>query len=1496
MLYIIMSDENLHPHDKIAQSLQEHKDTGRPLKLSPTDIGSVIEHGQCPRYAKFTGDDAFTNTLFKNPSNSDDEETDGLAYLKGSMEILSKEGINFEDQIYKLLTEHMGVDTLYNLESMDSEESDDAVGSREFITRSSDKAIAHLEDTITHADELDDITIYGQFPVHEFIGEFSVAGLADLVCVIPTEEHTKVVVFDVKASWDQKVSQQLQAATYTKILRSKLTKTEGIEFEAGIIHKENYQFIEEPDLKDGFIEKYPRFDVSPREDDIERLLSDSGVIYQNVITDIDSPATTIEEARSVLEDISYQIDHNCESCPYRGTCFTTAIESFDISLLKISQGERDSLKNNGIHTLSDLIELIEQDKNSKWDYHIKNKHQSLVTDLEQNKGIQNVKEMAVTAKKIYRELDPDQSSGSLVSNDNQPKTIPTDTDWNEDRAIEVYLNVQQDYITDSVIQLNALITPTGANKDAVMAEKEITEIISDIPYDHENKRVDIESVKEYEQELLKTFSTKLFSHIEDISTHLFGGTGYIHFYTYSSYEQEALTESVRVYADEDETINALNELLSVRDLEVREQQLWTDIESEVTHTHHMDRLSSSLPSVYDKMRTDYNDDKYKTFKFLYEDETYNLHNTFYKDFFDYQSAYEFTPTKIDINKETQWGTPSVFDDDLLATESYSGSAIPLEYFWGLEQYNLQEYFESNDKKNGENNYSESLKPFMYHGSQGGSTDRITTKDISAFGIWTVRALKVIKEGIYNRGNHVDIKGVRKDSIELSEISSYSTFSHTFKDALLDYVQLEFVSNKNELMSEFEKSVEKRIRQGKSIPIVVTKVSKVNNQLEIEGELAYRSFSFENTDFIKSSLKYESGDYLNATQLIWDNGTPTAVTNKHTEEYDTYPATSGDIVNSPTVILDTLDTVSETVKLTHKTYQFNDNTTIRKKVFSHESDDDQNPLHVGDFLILDENLSTYHLSKGIEITKNLEENVLFKRLDDLLHQDEDTIITPFRKEYISDFLLELEEKAESTDSIHYPNDKQEKFIRDTSPVSLLQGPPGTGKTSGSLAPTILSRTESFEGYQLNGLITGPSNTSVDEVMEATYDLAVELGIDNKIQFTRLESSTYSPETELSGVEYISSKPAKRNFVKNLENSNISGKTNLVFATPTTARSSLLSSSNQELNATDKFFDLVVVDEASMLTLPDYLAAGIFVENHAQILISGDQRQMNPVQTHEWQEETRPSIQKYIPYLSTLNYMLFIRGNTIDKIGFPDKHIDQPYADIPLHQLERTYRCHQTVADFLQRWVYSQDGLNYNSQVTETLSGTETVSYTEGVDASIEEDSFVLITHSDTQSQESNIVEAQIMKSIRDALDKSNWTGSTGVVTPHSSQKGLARSIGVSDTADTVERFQGGERDVIMVSSTVSDPSFIRKEDDFLLNPNRINVAISRMKKKLIVIVPESVFNHIPDKTEVYNDSIIWNGLYETLVTEDNKKWSGTLTEFTNNKNSRDDVTVSLYTKE
>src|SRR5208283_2263545 len=229
----------------------------------------------------------------------------------------------------------------------------------------------------------------------------------------------------------------------------------------------------------------------------------------------------------------------------------------------------------------------------------------------------------------------------------------------------------------------------------------------------------------------------------------------------------------------------------------------------------------------------------------------------------------------------------------------------------------------------------------------------------------------------------------------------------------------------------------------------------------------------------------------------------------------------------------------------------------------------------------------------------------------------------------------------------------------------------------------------------------------------------------------------------------------------------------------------------------FFDLLVVDEASMMRLPELILSGAFVDKNAQILVAGDHRQLPPIQAHNWEKEDRRTIEEMASFLSAMDFLRLLRQ---EDLGL--EHVKaQHKADIPTERLSETHRCHQVVAQFLRDWVYNKDGIDFRSDQTQTLSSVS--ASTEGLKVVLEpKNVFVLVVHDEQESFQSNLVEAKLVESIAGGVK----SGSVGIVTPHNAQRGVVTNLLLAGNSkvrvDTVERYQGGEADFIIISSTVS----------------------------------------------------------------------------------------------
>jgi uncharacterized protein len=347
--------------------------------------------------------------------------------------------------------------------------------------------------------------------------------------------------------------------------------------------------------------------------------------------------------------------------------------------------------------------------------------------------------------------------------------------------------------------------------------------------------------------------------------------------------------------------------------------------------------------------------------------------------------------------------------------------------------------------------------------------------------------------------------------------------------------------------------------------------------------------------------------------------------------------------------------------------------------------------------------------------------------------------------------------------------------------------------------------------------------------------------------------------------------------------------ILFSTPTSLRGLIdkcagqlfgLDGAEDVMDAGHSFVDLLAIDEASMLDLPSTLLASAFLKTDSQTLLIGDHRQMEPVQQHDWDGEDRRTIEENIPFMSVLNFVRFLRGD-LEESEFAFAQSPAVGDAIPITRLDRTYRLHERVAELLTDLVYTDDGIKLRSTRTDTIDTL--VPSTAGVAAAMEPTAPVtLLIHDEDESQDANRTEVAIIAGLLSALDEAD-DNTIGIVTPHNAQKGrLNQKFRDQATVDTVERFQGGERDVMVISATASDPDYVRSEAEFLLNPNRLNVAMSRMKKKLVIVASKSVFQVTSPDADAFDQTLIWKRLYDALgVTEEHPTtaaWDGRLSEF------------------
>jgi DNA replication ATP-dependent helicase Dna2 len=338
--------------------------------------------------------------------------------------------------------------------------------------------------------------------------------------------------------------------------------------------------------------------------------------------------------------------------------------------------------------------------------------------------------------------------------------------------------------------------------------------------------------------------------------------------------------------------------------------------------------------------------------------------------------------------------------------------------------------------------------------------------------------------------------------------------------------------------------------------------------------------------------------------------------------------------------------------------------------------------------------------------------------------------------------------------------------------LIWGPPGTGKTK--VIPEIVRR---VSGPVLLGAFT---NTAVDKMLIALLDH------DPTTRFLRVGRSSDSPEL----VRKIGEDPT------DFFTEDVALKHGTVSAVKEALQSAQIVAATAHRSATLPYlrrrsFEMSIVDEAGQLTEP--LTLGLILRARRFVLI-GDDRQLPPVVRTRGLAHSMFERLKHDPDVVTM--------------------------------LKTQYRMHPEIMSISNRLFY--DG--------RLEAGIKPVDRTppDGPDSTPVQ----FIPVESEREGRSNPDEARMVLELVRLFTQSHGIQpeSIGVVSPFRAQVVLLRQMlgGTGVTVDTVERFQGGERDIMILS-------FVRSRGTgFVFDDRRLNVAITRARRKLVLVAHPRLF--------------------------------------------------------
>lgn len=360
-----------------------------------------------------------------------------------------------------------------------------------------------------------------------------------------------------------------------------------------------------------------------------------------------------------------------------------------------------------------------------------------------------------------------------------------------------------------------------------------------------------------------------------------------------------------------------------------------------------------------------------------------------------------------------------------------------------------------------------------------------------------------------------------------------------------------------------------------------------------------------------------------------------------------------------------------------------------------------------------------------------------------------------------------------------------------PYAMIQGPPGTGKTQ-TLA---LVAEQLVTGRGQRVLVTALTHRAIHEALNK---ICTHLSPD---QVAKIGVPVYDPD--LRARDY-----------RSFQNCPLADSPNgyVIGATPFTLWTRRLEGQT---------FDTLIVDESSQVTAP---LAAMAMLKAARYVFVGDHQQLPPVLSHLG-PSTEPE--------EFLAQSIFARLH------------NQSSSTL----LTTCYRMNEALCQWPSAQFYGGQLQADPGNAQRRLSWPETrpadCPAWQAPAASV----VIRLDHGErfTESAEEATLVTEL---IRDWLAAGHTPEAIGVVIPYRRQanrirrklrtlKGLPPAAPRQVTVDTVDRFQGSEREAIILSFTASDPGFIEAQSHFLFQPQRLNVAVTRARSQRVLLVSDSL---------------------------------------------------------
>lgn len=428
-----------------------------------------------------------------------------------------------------------------------------------------------------------------------------------------------------------------------------------------------------------------------------------------------------------------------------------------------------------------------------------------------------------------------------------------------------------------------------------------------------------------------------------------------------------------------------------------------------------------------------------------------------------------------------------------------------------------------------------------------------------------------------------------------------------------------------------------------------------------------------------------------------------------------------------------------------------------------------------------------------------------------------------------------------------------------PVSLIWGPPGTGKTY-LLAWMLIAMAEAArqDGRPCRILVTAATHRAIVNVL-ARLAAEHQGGADHvSLRAVKLRGSGSEADRDLAGTE-VELVPDGR-LAALLAGAEDTGEPLIVGTTVWSLwkqmRAASGGSEEEEGDAAPvrSWFDVVVVDEASQMKVAEALIALSAMRRGARVVLCGDDRQLAPVVRGRYSDEAGSLFGSIFSHMAAHYPRLTLRESRRMNRALVEYPRQVFYPGLVSRVPERRISCHAGpvgAGDEMLRDLFMQPS-----------------------------DAVVFCTYRGVRATARNPFEAHLAARLAGLARETLLDPRTGkryeaaefvaealaVLSPHRAQNSAIvaemQRLGMPPEAmpvvDTVERMQGNEREMILVSYAVADREYAESEAEFLLDPNRFNVAITRARAKLVVLISEDVLDALPADEAVLSGSMAIKG--------------------------------------